>query len=86
MQFNYNNFQQRKKKEALFKILTISCIFFAIIFLLTLFLLITHKAQPAFLRTKIALEIDLTNQTNLKNIDYRQIIKDALIKQFSHTC
>jgi len=85
MQFNYNNFQQRKKKEALFKILTISCIFFAIIFLLTLFLLITHKAQPAFLRTKIALEIDLTNQTNLKNIDYRQIIKDALIKQFSHT-
>jgi phosphate transport system permease protein len=84
MQFNYQNFQKRKKKEAIFKVLIKFCIFFAILFLLTLFSLISYKAKPAFFRTKIALEVDLSSQTNIDNLDYKQIIKNAIKKQFAN--
>jgi phosphate transport system permease protein len=82
MQFNYQNFQKRKQKEAQFLLITKGCIFFAVLFLAILLILISNKAKTAFLSTKIALEINLTNQTNLQNLDYRQIIKNALHEQF----
>ncbi len=82
MQFNYQNLQTRKQKEARFLLLAKGCIFCAVLFLAILFLLIGNKAKKAFLSTKIALEINLINQTNLQNLDYRQIIKNALNEQF----
>ncbi len=82
MLFNQQNFQQRKKREVRFLFLTKSCILFAVLFLIILLTLISIKAKPAFFRTKIALSIDLTNQTNLQALDYRKIIKDSLNQQF----
>ncbi len=82
MSFNYQNFQKRKQKEDRFLLLTKGCIFFAVLFLIILFILIGNKAKTTFFSTKIALEINLTNQTNLQNLDYRQIIKNALHEQF----
>jgi phosphate transport system permease protein len=59
-----------------------SAIGFSLLFLVMLFGMILAKSSGAFLRTEIALEIDLTNEANLAEIDHRQIIKKSLKAQF----
>lgn len=72
------NLKKRHAKEARFKLLGMLAIGFALSFLVILFSMILSKSSGAFLRTEIALSIDLSNETDLTKIDHRQVIKNAL--------
>ena len=77
------NLSKRKKQEARFQFFGLASIGFALLFLVTLFSMIISKSNQAIFRTEIHLEIDLTDQKNLAEIDYRQKVKDGLIARFS---
>jgi phosphate transport system permease protein len=77
------NLKQRHAKETRFKLFGMISIGFALTFLVFLFGMILHKSSSAFLRTEVALEVDLTNETALENINYRQLVKNALKEKFS---
>lgn len=84
MKVTQKNFLQRQKREKRFQILIKSAISFAIMFLFVLFAFIFIKAKPAFLRTKIAVDIDLAEYKNFDDIDYRAVIKKSLQHQFTN--
>lgn len=77
-----NNLRKRNKSEARFIMLGRVSIFFSMSFLILLFVMILSKSSTAFFRTKIALEIDLTNYSESFQINYDQIIKSSLKKRF----
>lgn len=77
-----NNLRKRNKSEARFIMLGRVSIFFSMSFLILLFVMILSKSSTAFFRTKIALEIDLTNYSESSQINYDQIIKSSLKKRF----
>jgi len=55
---------------------------FSLLFLAMLFSMIVAKSSGAFLRTEIALNLDLSAETNLEKLDYRQAIKNGLKAHF----
>ncbi len=77
------NLKKRHAKETRFKSFAMLSIAFALIFLVLLFGMILNKSSGAFWRSEIALEIDLSNESDATKIDHRQIIKDALKARFS---
>ena len=76
------NLQKRHAKERRFKAYGIFSIAFALGFLVILFSMILTKGSTAFLRSEIALEIDLTKENTAEEVNYRQAIKQALKTQF----
>jgi len=84
--------KKRYFKENLFKASGFISIGIAFVFLIILLTDITIKAMPAFVQTQIELELDLSEEAlgvtknssseDIKNVDYRNVIRDALKKQF----
>ena len=72
------NLAKRHRREKRFKLMGKASIGFALLFLVMLFGMILSKSNGAFLRSEIALEVDLS----ASEIDHRQIIKDALRARF----
>lgn len=79
------NLKKRHAKEKRFKLLGMISIGFSLAFLVMLFAMILSKSNGAFSRTEIALEIDLSHETTVESIDYRQTIKNALKRRFPDT-
>ena len=79
------NLKKRHAKEKRFKLLGMISIGFSLAFLVMLFAMILTKSNGAFSRTEIALEIDLSQETTVESIDYRQTIKNALKRRFPDT-
>lgn len=76
------NLPKRHAKETRFKLFGMLAIGFALSFLVILFSMILSKSSGAFLRTEIALSIDLSKETDPTKIDHRQIIKNSLRQRF----
>lgn len=76
------NLKKREAKERRFRLLGKASIAFALLFLVLLFAAILHKSSGAFLRTKLALEVDLSAQATAENFDERAAIKNALRLEF----
>ena len=84
--------KKRYFKENLFKASGVISIGIAFVFLIILLTDITIKAMPAFIQTQIELELNLSEEAlgvtknssadDIKNVDYRNVIRDALKKQF----
>jgi len=77
-----SNLKKRNRQEKRFKLLGQASVIFALCFLVILFSMILTKSRGAFLRSEIALTIDLTSEKSLIGIDYRQLIKDSLKAKF----
>lgn len=73
-----DSLKKRNAREARFRGLGMLSILFALAFLVVLFAMILGKGSSAFIRSEVALEIDLSAE----NIDYRQEIKNALRQKF----
>ncbi len=75
-----NNLAKRHKKEKRFIFFGKMAVFSSVIFLIFLLSTIIFKGYGAFLKTKIALEIDSTKITSqdLQNHNYRTIINQSL--------
>lgn len=82
MQKRIVNLAKRHRKEKRFRLFGAISIGFALVFLLILFSMIFIKAKSAFIRSEIALEIDLNDKTTVAELNYRQLIKDGLKKEF----
>ncbi len=76
------NLDQRKRREKKFKIFGLSAIIAAMIFLLILLSTIISRGYSGFFYSSIALEIDLTKERKIAEIDHRQIIKKSLRNKF----
>lgn len=76
------NLKKRHASEARFKLFGMTAIGFSLAFLVMLFGMILAKSSGAFLRTEIALTIDLSAENDLEKIDYRQAIKNGLKARF----
>ncbi len=76
------NLTKRNKKEKRFKIYGLSAIVCAMIFLAILLSTIFIRGYSGFFYSKIALDIDLSKNHEILQIDYRQIIKKALRHKF----
>jgi phosphate transport system permease protein len=76
------NIKKRHAREKRFKLYGMLSIGFALSFLVILFGMIFVKSSSAFLRSEIALEIDLSNQTNIEEINFRQVVKQSLRQRF----
>lgn len=76
------NLHKRHRKEKRFKAFGIAAISFALAFLVILFTMIFLKGSSAFWRSEIALEVNLSNQTNIAEIDYRDLVKKSLKNKF----
>ncbi len=76
------NLKQRHAQEKRFRFYGMLSISFALAFLVLLFGMILIKGQRAFWRSEIALEIDLSEKNDPAEIDYRQLVKDALKHRF----
>ena len=84
--------KKRYIKETIFKASGFISIAIAFVFLIILLTDISIKAMPAFVQTQIELELDLSedvlaltkNSTTeeIKKVDFRKVIRDALKKQF----
>lgn len=86
--------KKRHRKEKVFKNLGRISIAFALFFLVAIFAMIIEKGRGAFLRSEIAITIDLTEDSiaknsdnlsdpkNLDQINYRRLIKQALRDKF----
>ncbi len=84
--------KKRYMKEKIFKACGLVSIGFAFMFLLLLLTDITIKAWPAFVQTQIELKLDLSEenlglnaksaQEEIKQADFRAVIRSALKKQF----
>jgi phosphate transport system permease protein len=77
------NLKKRQRSEKIFKNLGRGAIAFSLAFLVLLFSMIFIKSYSAFWRSEIALEIDLTSETTIAEIDFRQEIKDGLRSRFT---
>jgi len=77
-----SNLKKRHRKEAVFKMLGLGSIIFALCFLVILFGMIFSKGSSAFLRTEIALAVDLSSETEIAEINFRQLIKQSLKQKF----
>jgi phosphate transport system permease protein len=66
--------QKRYRKEKSFKLLGVASIGFSIAFLAIFFIFIFSKANSAFFRTEIALDIDFTEKTIVENCNQGQDI------------
>ena len=75
-----NNINKRKKSEKRFIFLGKISIGFSLFFLVTLFAMIIYKSNGTFTRTKIGIEVDLSNKAKISDLDHRQIIKENLRK------
>lgn len=81
------NLKKRHAKEARFKFFGQLAIAFSLAFLVILFAMILSKSAPAFLQTKIALTVDLSEQSIAQNsennqLNYRRLVKQSLQQQF----
>ena len=76
------NLKKRHRQELHFKLFGMLSIGFALTFLVILFTMIVTKGHGAFLRTEISLEVDLSNETDIEKINYRQLVKDSLKQEF----
>ena len=76
------NLKKRNAKEARFKFFGRLAIAFSLAFLVVLFSMIISKSNGAFTRSEIALNVDLTSESDLSKIDYRQKIKQSLKQKF----
>ena len=76
------NLKKRHASERRFKMFGKAAIGFSLLFLAMLFSMIVAKSSGAFLRTEIALNLDLSAETNLEKLDYRQAIKNGLKAHF----
>ena len=76
------NLKKRHARETRFKLFGMTAIGFSLAFLVMLFGMILAKSSGAFLRSEIALTIDLSAENNLETLDYRQAIKNGLKAQF----
>jgi phosphate transport system permease protein len=86
------NLKKRYLKERIFKSMGFLSVSIAFLFLFILISDITIKAFPAFIQTQIILEVDLSvqklgidkssNAEQIKQADFRGIIRQALRKQF----
>lgn len=84
--------KKRYLKEKFFKASGFVSIAIAFLFLLVLLTDISIKAMPAFIQTQIQLKLDLSeeklginktsNTKEIKSVDFRNIIRDALRQQF----
>jgi phosphate transport system permease protein len=87
-----NSLKKRYLKERIFKATGFISIAIAFLFLMVLIADISIKAFPAFVQTQIELKIDLSersmglnekiSQKEIKQIDFRSIIRQSLLKQF----
>ncbi len=81
------NLKKRHAKETRFRIFGMLAIAFSLAFLVALFAMILSKSSGAFLQTKVALEIDLSQESVAANsendeISYRRLIKQSLHQKF----
>lgn len=76
------NLKKRHRQELRFKLFGMLSIGFALAFLVILFTMIVTKGHSAFWRTEISLSVDLSDEKNIEEINYRQKIKDALKSEF----
>ena len=81
------NLKKRHAKEARFKLFGRLAIAFSLAFLVILFGMILSKSSSAFLQTKIALEVDLSQASIAANsengeISFRRLIKQSLKQKF----
>ncbi len=76
------NLKKRHAQESRFKFLGMASIAFALGFLVILLTMILSKGSGAFLRSEIALEIDLSGEKEIAQINPRQLIKQALKLEF----
>jgi phosphate transport system permease protein len=76
------NIKKRHAREKRFKLYGMLSIGFALAFLVLLFGMIFAKGSTAFLRTEIALEVDLSGENDLAKINFRQTIKQSLKQRF----
>ena len=75
-----NNINKRKKSEKRFVFLGRISIGFSLFFLVALFTMIIYKSNGVFTSTKIGIEFELNQETDILTLDYRQIIKQNLRK------
>ncbi len=75
-----NNINKRKKSEKRFIFLGKISIGFSLFFLVALFAMIIYKSNGVFTSTKIGIEFDLNEKTDIAKLDHRQIIKQNLRK------
>jgi phosphate transport system permease protein len=79
-----HNLRKRHKSEKFFKRTAFFSVCFSLFFLVTLFGFIFIKSNQAFWKTKILLEIDLSEfETKEQKINYRLLIKNSLRDKFS---
>jgi len=76
------NLKKRHRQEKRFKALGILAIAFALAFLVILFSMIISKSSGAFLRTQMALEVDLTKAESVDSVNSRRVLKKALKSRF----
>lgn len=84
------NLKKRHAKEARFKFFGQLAIAFSLAFLVILFAMILSKSAPAFLQTKIAVTVDLSDESIVRNsendqLNYRRLVKQSLQQQFPDT-
>jgi phosphate transport system permease protein len=75
-----NNINKRKRSEKRFIFLGRISIGFSLFFLVALFTMIIYKSNGVFTSTKIGIEFDLNQETDISTLDHRQIIKQNLRK------
>lgn len=81
------NLKKRHAKETRFRVFGMLAIGFSLTFLVMLFAMILSKSSGAFLQTKVALQIDLSESAIAQNFDggeinYRRLIKQSLREKF----
>lgn len=82
-----NGLKKRHCKEAIFRFFAVSCVVLALSFLVILFGMIISKGYSAFLRTQIAVEVDLSEKSILRNSDIEDFSKvefPDLLEQISY--
>ncbi|MAZ80294.1 MAG: phosphate ABC transporter, permease protein PstA [Rickettsiales bacterium] len=80
---NLNLLKKRQQKEKRFKSYGLLAIIAAISFLIILLTTIITQGYKGFYVSKIALNIDLSNNREIAKLDHRQIIKQSLRNKFS---
>ena len=80
---NLNLLKKRLQKEKRFKSYGLLAIIAAISFLVILLTTIIAQGYKGFYVSKIALNIDLSNNREIAKLDHRQIIKQSLRNKFS---
>ena len=75
-----NNINKRKRSEKRFILFGRIAIGFSLFFLVALFTMIIYKSNGVFTSTKIGIEFDLNQETDISTLDHRQIIKENLKK------